>query len=121
MGALDSQGNMYIADLLNARVQKLDANGQFLMEWGTPGTGPGQFFWPVAIVLDDGGRLYVADNSNRIQVFTTDGQYLGEWSEPGKGYPPFGFGISGLTIDWKGDIYVADWPNPAIYVFRTRP
>ena len=60
MGALDSQGNMYIADLFNARVQKLDANGQFLMAWGTPGSDDGQFFMPVTIVLDDAGRLYVA-------------------------------------------------------------
>jgi DNA-binding beta-propeller fold protein YncE len=122
MGALDSQGNMYIADLFNARVQKLDANGQFLMAWGTPGSEDGQFFMPVTIVLDDAGRLYVADNTNRIQVFTTDGHYLGKWNGPGKGKPPWDPGISGLAIDRKGDIYVAaDSPRHAIYVFRPRP
>jgi tripartite motif-containing protein 71 len=120
MGALDHQGNMYIADLFNARVQKLDASGNFVKAWGVPGTEPGQFINPVGIVLDEEGRLYVTDNTNRIQVFTTDGEYLGQWSEPGKGYPPFGFGISGLAIDRKGDIYVADWPTSAIYVFRMK-
>lgn len=121
LGAIDRQGNMYIVDLLNARVQKLDAHGHFVKAWGTPGTGDGQFFLPVAITLDDAGRLYVADNTNRIQVFTTDGKYLGQWTQPGNGYPPFGNGISGLTSNRHGDIYVADWPTPAIYVFRAHP
>ncbi len=119
LGAVDRQGNMYIADLFNARVQKLDTSGNFVKAWGVPGTEPGQFFQPVGLVLDQKGRLYITDNTDRVQVFTTNGDYLGQWSEPGKSFPPFGFGISGIAIDRAGNIYVADWPRPAIYVFRT--
>ena len=51
-----------------------------MREWGNPGTGPGEFRLPHAIVIDSSGIVYVADRENgRIQRFTLDGAYLGEW------------------------------------------
>ena len=38
----DSENNLYVTDLGNARVQKFDSNGNFLSEWGSKGTGPGK-------------------------------------------------------------------------------
>ena len=120
LGTLDSQGNMYVADFLNARVQKLDPNGKFLLKWGSAGTGAGQFNMPVAVVIDHANRLYVADNSGWIQVFTTNGEFQGQWSETGDGNPPLDGEISGLAIDGQDNIYVADLASPGIYVYRPR-
>ncbi|MFN7984342.1 MAG: hypothetical protein U0Q11_21050, partial [Vicinamibacterales bacterium] len=50
--AWDSQGNIYITDgYVNSRVAKFDKNGDWVMSWGEPGTGPGQFRLPHAIAI----------------------------------------------------------------------
>jgi hypothetical protein len=79
--AWDSQGNSYITDgYVNSRVAKYNRNGDWVMSWGEPGTGPGQFHLPHAIVIDKDDNVYVGDRTNqRVQVFTTDGKYLREW------------------------------------------
>src|SRR4051794_37946821 len=41
--AVDSTGNVYVADTGNHRVQKFDSNGNFLTAWGSYGEGKGQF------------------------------------------------------------------------------
>lgn len=79
--AWDSQGNSYITDgYVNSRVAKYDRNGDWVKSWGEPGTGPGQFRLPHAIVIDKDDNVYVGDRTNqRVQVFDTNGTYLREW------------------------------------------
>ena len=74
-------GTLFVADgYINSRVVKFDAEGNYLMEWGTAGSGPGQFTTLHGIATDDQRRVYVADRSNsRIQVFDQHGEYLEEW------------------------------------------
>ena len=74
-------GTFFVADgYINSRVVKFDAEGNYLMEWGTPGSGPGQFEILHGIVTDHERRIYVADRSNsRIQVFDENGTYLDQW------------------------------------------
>jgi streptogramin lyase len=76
--AWDSGGNVYISDgYVNSRVAKYDRNGDWMMSWGEPGTGPGQFHLPHAIAIDSEDRVYVGDRTNRrIQVFDTSGRFL---------------------------------------------
>jgi sugar lactone lactonase YvrE len=70
----DPEGNIYIADgYINSRVAKYDKNGQWVKQWGSRGSGPGQFNTVHSIASDAKGSIYVADRTNRrIQVF--DGQ-----------------------------------------------
>lgn len=79
--AWDSQGNTYITDgYVNSRVAKFDSRGNWVRSWGEPGTGPGQFHLPHAIVIDSRDQVYVGDRTNRrVQVFDTNGTYLREW------------------------------------------
>jgi peptidylamidoglycolate lyase len=76
-------GSFYLADgYWNTRVVKYDANGEFLMEWGEFGTGPGQFDLVHGVAVDRDRRVYVADRTNnRIQVFTEDGEFIEEWPD----------------------------------------
>ena len=73
--AFDSRGNIYISDgYINSRVAKYDMNGDWVMSWGEPGSGPGQFRTPHSIAIDKDDNVYVGDRSNsRIQVFDTAG------------------------------------------------
>jgi DNA-binding beta-propeller fold protein YncE len=76
----DPQGNTYISDgYINSRVAKFDRNGEWIMSFGTPGNGPGQFNTPHSIAADARGNIYVADRGNRrIQVFDGDGKQVRE-------------------------------------------
>lgn len=80
--ALDAQGNMYIVDLGNHRIQKFDPQGNFLRFYGgyanDRGTGhPGKFNQPYCVTIDSQGYLYVSDLENRrIQKLDQDGNVL---------------------------------------------
>jgi len=83
------------------RVIKFDASGKFIKEWGSSGTGPGQFGMPHCLAMDSKGNLYVGDrDNNRIQVFTQDGKLLGQLTQFGR--------PSGIVIDRDDVIYVTD-------------
>lgn len=84
--AFAADGNLLIADgYRNARILEYSPDGKKLREWGSAGTGPGQFRLPHSIQIDALNVIYVADRENgRIQRFTRDGKYLGEWSTFGK-------------------------------------
>lgn len=71
----DSKGDVFITDGdINSRVAKFDKDGNWVKSWGSPGTGPGQFNDPHAVVVDNNDNVYIADRRNgRIQVFDTDG------------------------------------------------
>jgi len=87
--AVANDGSFYVSDGYgNNRVVKLSSEGKFLLEWGTKGTGPGQFDLPHGIALDPSGKVYVADRSNaRVQIFDGNGKYLAEWKGPEFGRP----------------------------------
>jgi sugar lactone lactonase YvrE len=72
--ALDSQGNLYILDAGNHRVQKFSRDGRFLASFGRQGQGPGEFAYPDSIDIDGADMVWIADpNNQRIQVLTPEG------------------------------------------------
>ena len=84
--AFGPNGRIYISDGYgNARVLEYNSKGERVRQWGSAGTGPGQFNQPHGIAIDDQGIIYVADRNNaRLQRFDLDGKYLGEWTHLGK-------------------------------------
>jgi len=73
----DPQGDIFISDgYINSRVAKFDKNGDWVKQWGKPGSGEGEFNTPHSIASDKEGNIYVADRGNRrIQVFDSDGTF----------------------------------------------
>ena len=85
----------------NARIVKFNARGEYLMTWGSRGTGPHQFHTPHALAMDSRGRLFVGDRgNNRVLVFDQSGNVLEEWNQFGR--------PSGLYIDDDDLLYVTD-------------
>lgn len=116
--ANDPAGNIYVADTGNNRIQKFDASGAFVTNWGTYGTANGQFISPSAITLDPTGNVYVADtDNNRIQKFTADGVFVTAWGSSGSDAGQFTQPL-GIAADQAGNIYVVDAGNNRIQKFN---
>ena len=84
--AWDKAGNIYITDGIGTtnRVAKFDKDGKFLTQWGSTGTGQGQFQGVKSIAVSAAGDVYVADRGNkRIQVFDADGKFKSEFGGVG--------------------------------------
>ncbi|MGD0913771.1 MAG: SMP-30/gluconolactonase/LRE family protein [Terracidiphilus sp.] len=75
--AVDADGNVYVTDTLNDRVEIFDADGNFISTFGKNGDGPGFFERPKGIAVDGDGHIWVADEvQDRLQVFDKDGHLL---------------------------------------------
>lgn len=103
--ALGPNGEMYVSDGdsagNNRRIVKLDRDGNFVLEWGKEGTGPGEFGPPHAVTVDDEGTVFVSDRNNwRVQVFDADGKLEVVWSHLGRIYD--------VVPDGKGDYFTVD-------------
>jgi DNA-binding beta-propeller fold protein YncE len=109
---VDSDGNIYVSDTLNYRIQKVDAEGNPLMEIGSAGDGLGQFARPKGVAVDREGRLYAVDAAfSNVQIFNPEGQLLlvlgGAGGEPGKMYLP-----AKVKIDYDNVALFADRVAP---------
>jgi DNA-binding beta-propeller fold protein YncE len=80
--AIDRNGNVYVADSENDRIQEFSSTGQFLQTIGYRGTAPGQMIRPSSVAVDGRGNIYVAEFSNdRIEKFSPKGHVI--WTTPG--------------------------------------
>ncbi len=106
--ATDAQGNVYVADPANYRIEKFDRNGNFLTSWGSKGSGMGQFGRPQGVAVDRQGNVYVTDNSNhRVLQFDTQGKLLSQWGEAGTS-PGMLFYPAGIASDNQGNLYIVN-------------
>jgi hypothetical protein len=107
--AVDSSGNVYVADFNNDRIQKFTSTGAYLSKWGTPGSGDGQFITPIGVAVDVDDNVYVADfGNNRVQKFNSSGTYILKFtvSEP-----------RGLSVGDDGRVYVSTGSNGSVEVY----
>ena len=130
--ALDSSGNLYIADSFNHRIRKVDAAGLISTVAGNGTSGFGgdgraalqaQLNNPVGVATDSSGNLYIADSDNhRIRKVDAAGLIS---TAAGNGTSGFsGDGSSalqaqldnpvGVAADGAGNLYISDWGNQRI-------
>ena len=128
--ALDSLGNLYVADATNNTIRKITAGGVVTTIAGSAaasgsvdGVGTAALFkTPLAIAVDSLGNLYVADSGNCIirkitaaGVVTTIAGTLGvNGSADGAGSVASFHDLYGIAVDSSGIIYVSDRNNDTI-------
>ncbi len=80
--ALSPSGDIFVSDGYgNAKVHKYAPDGRPIMNWGEPGSDPGQFNLVHNICCDPDGWVYVADRENhRVQIFDVNGKYETQWN-----------------------------------------
>jgi len=100
--------NLFVADSQRHTVVKFDLAGNFLKEFGSRGSGEGQFNFPTHLAADNTGMLYVTDSMNsRIQKFTAEGEYKGAVGKLGDSPGHFGR-PKGIALDTAGRLYALD-------------
>jgi len=106
--AVDAEGNLYVADTYNNRIEIFDADGQFVSTFGKNGDGPGYFSRPKGVAIDGDGHIWVADGmQDRVQVFDKTGQLLISFG--GHGLLPGQFqGLVGITIDKRNRVFTTE-------------
>ena len=120
---VDAEGNVYVSDAWNHRVQKFDKDGKFINQWGVfESTGgelgkPFAFYGPRQLATGQDGNIYAMDTGNkRVQVFKPDGSFAtqfggggvvdGRFDEP-----------TGIGQDSAGNWYIADTWNRRMQKF----
>ena len=100
---LDASGDLVVTSIVDRKIFQYDSHGSLRGEWGSYGTGDGQFLYPSGVAVDDSGHVYVADgNAVNISKFTGDGQFLRKWGGPTQFVHP-------VSLEWHdGILYVSD-------------
>jgi sugar lactone lactonase YvrE len=128
--AVDSSGNVYVADTYNSTIRKITSTGVVTTLAGTAGSngsadGSGsaaRFFYPQGVAVDISGNLYVADTyNNTIRKITSAGVVTTLAGTAGSTGMTDATGSAarfdlpqGVAVDGSGNVYVADTYNHAI-------
>lgn len=116
---VDKDGNVYVTDTLNNRVEIFDADGNFISLFGKHGDGPGYLARPKGIAVDGDGHIWVADEmEDRLQVFNRDGQLL-TYIGTGHGDLPGQFkALVGVAIDKQNRVFTTEQYPGRLQEFR---
>jgi len=115
--AVDQNGNIFVVDNGNHRIEKFTSTGTFLRQWGGMGSADGQFLFPQAVAVDQNGSIFVADTgNNRIEKFDNNGTFLTSWGDAGTDDGQFS-GPVGVAVDANDNVFVADGSNNRIQKF----
>lgn len=107
--AVDAQGNVYVTDPDNNRVQEFDANGKFLRS--LTGNGDHEFLRPFSVGIDGTGTLYVADGAGQLFSFDEADKPVGLWLAPLGASPRFD-AAGNLFMLIAGDVARTTLPQP---------
>lgn len=116
--AVDKEGNVYVTDTLNNRVQIFDADGKFISMFGKAGDGPSYFARPKGIAIDPDGHIWVAESfMNRVQIYDREGHLLAYFGSGGS--LPGQFGVpTGVYVDKQNRAFVTEQLRGRLQVFR---
>ena len=116
--AVDKEGNVYVTDTFNDRVEIFDADGNFSSTFGSAGDGPGHFQRPKGIAIDPDGHIWVVDAAqDRVQVFNTEGRLLIYFGEHGE-WPGMFMQANDIAIDKMNRVFVSEQFLGRVQMFR---
>jgi DNA-binding beta-propeller fold protein YncE len=117
--AVDADGDVYVTDTMNSRVEIFDADGNFISTFGTPGDGPGYLFRPKGIAVDCDGHIWVADQyQDRLQVFNRQGQLLTYIGDTHANAPGQFKALVGVAIDKQNRVFTTEQYPGRMQMFR---
>ncbi len=113
-------GNLYIVDGGNFRVQVFTPDGEFLRTFGSVGSRHGQFSRPKGIAIDPDGLIYVSDAAfGNFQIFTADGQLLMAVGQRSNNFGPAQYILpAGIDVDEDGRIFFVGQFFHKVDIFR---
>ncbi|HEX9116066.1 MAG TPA: hypothetical protein VGA61_08360, partial [Anaerolineae bacterium] len=116
--SVGDDGNVYVTDTGNKRIQIFKPDGTFVAQFGGQGLDNGHFDEPVGLAHDVQGNWYVADTWNhRIQKFSGSYQYVAQWPVNGWASQTV-VNKPGIAIDaTRGILYATDPENYRILAF----
>ncbi len=97
-----------ISCVLLADETKNAGSPRFLLQWGSSGAEPGQFYSPICIAITASDEVFVADlNNSRVQQFTTDGTFVSEFALPLDDPMRKSCIVGGMTAGTDGNLYIS--------------
>ena len=116
--AVDADGNLYVCDTLNNRIEIFDADGKFISTFGKAGDGPGYFARPKGVAIDSDNHIWVADGmQDKVQVFNQEWQLLITFG--GHGLLPGMFqGLAGIATDKNNRVFTSEIFPGRVQQFR---
>ncbi len=117
-----SNGVLYVTDFNNQRVQELNEKGEYLGQFGSKGTGNGQFTDPAGISADAQGNIYVTEIGvhDRVQEFTPTGGFLTTFGNDGSGNEQMTWPMD-VLVGSTGVLYVIDTDNDRVDKWESVP
>jgi DNA-binding beta-propeller fold protein YncE len=117
--ALDKDGNVYVTDTLNWRVEIFDGEGKFIKQFGKHCDAIGCFERPKGIAVDSDGHVWVVDTGlSLLEAYDSDGTLLGFVGGPGRNLGQFNDPM-GVAIDKNNRMFVSEqYPWGRVQQFR---
>jgi DNA-binding beta-propeller fold protein YncE len=121
---LDPDGNIWVTDVNNHVVRKMNLAGEVLLTIGTPGQAgepeDGLLNEPTDLTVNPAGEIFLLAGHGRgtpqVLKFDSAGKLMMKWGGPGTGPGQFDTPHS-IVVDQEGLIYVADRQNRRIQIF----
>jgi RHS repeat-associated protein len=123
--AIGSSGTIYTSETGGDRIQEFTpaqagaVRELYSTQWGSDGSGHGEFLYPGEPAVASNGDVFVTDNeADDLQKFTDQGKYLATFGSKGEGHEQME-GPTGLTVNQStGEILVAECANDRVQVLN---
>ncbi len=103
--AIGADGDVYVVETSNFRVQRFTADGKPIRIYGDFGNERGNFTRPKGIALDRNGRMYVGDSAfENVQISDGEGRLLLFFGQPGGNVEGLNLPV-GISIDYENVRY----------------
>ena len=113
--AVDYEGNVWVADTGNGRLQVFTLAGEFVKVVGSKGSGEGQLGEPGHLTIF-GSWVLIADHDNRVEIFERSGAFVRQFGSPGSGNGQFS-NPGDVDMGKAGNIWVTDTGNNRVEIF----